>query len=134
MPKLHGEIEAEKLAAAKAKEEEKVAEKRRVDEEWQEREKVEQQEKFDRHVEELIRAFQEKKINQEKLQASIQALNAEIAIFKGEAVAESVTMSPPATQEETTHDEAERGKDEVDEESVEPSTQSGKAVVTLMPK
>jgi hypothetical protein len=55
-------------------------------------------------------------------------------MFKGEAVAESDTTSPPATQEETTHDEAERGEDGVDEESVEPSMQSGKAVATLMPK
>jgi hypothetical protein len=52
----------------------------------------------------LIWAFQEKKIDQEKLQASLQA---EIVNFKGEAMAESIMMSPPATQEETTHDEAE---------------------------
>jgi hypothetical protein len=113
MPKLHGEIEVEKSAAA-------TAEKRRANEEQREREKGEQQEKFDRRAEELIRAFQEKKIDQEKLQSSVQVLNADIAIFKGEAMAESVAMSPPATQEETTHDEAERGEVEVDEESIEP--------------
>jgi hypothetical protein len=127
MPKLYGEIEAQKSAAA-------TIEKRRVEEEKLEREKAEQQEKFDRRAEALIRAFQEKKIDQEKLQSSVRELNAEIAIFKGEAVAESDATSPPATQEETTHDEAERGEDEVDEESVEPSTQSGKAVTNLMPK
>jgi hypothetical protein len=82
----------------------------------------------------LIRAFQEKRINQEQLQFNIRALNAEIAVFKGEVIAESIATSPPATQEETMHDEAERGEDEVDEESVKPSTQSGKAVDTLMPK
>jgi hypothetical protein len=127
MPKLHGEIEAEKLAAA-------MVDKHRAEEERREREKTEQQEKFDRRAEELIRAFQEKKIDQEKLQLSVWALNAEIAVFKGEAIAESIATSPPATQEETTHDEAERGEDGVDEESVELSTQSGKAVGTLMPK
>jgi hypothetical protein len=89
---------------------------------------------FDQRAEELIQAFQEKRIDQEKLQLSVQALNAEIAVFKGEAIAESVAMSPPATQEEMMHDEAEQGEDKVDEESVEPSTQSGKAVATLMPK
>jgi hypothetical protein len=55
-------------------------------------------------------------------------------IFKGEALAESDATSPPATQEETTHNEAERGEDGVDEESVEPSTQSGKAIANLMHK
>jgi hypothetical protein len=49
-------------------------------------------------------------------------------------LAKSDATSPPATQEETTQYEVERGEDEVDEESVEPSTQSGKAVATLMPK
>jgi hypothetical protein len=65
-------------------------------------------------VEELIRVFREKKIDQEKLQSSVRALNAEIAIFKGEAVAESDVTSPPATQEETTHNKAERDENEVD--------------------
>jgi hypothetical protein len=122
MLKLYGEIEAEKLAAA-------TVEKCWADEERQEREKAEQQEKFDWCAEELIQAFQEKKIDQEQLQSSVRALNAKIAIFKGEVVAESDTMSPLATQEETTHDE-----DGVDEESVESSTQWGKAGATLMPK
>jgi hypothetical protein len=60
MPKLYGEIEVEKSAAV-------TVAKRRAEEERLEREKAEQQEKFDRRVEELIRAFQEKKIDQEKL-------------------------------------------------------------------
>jgi hypothetical protein len=113
----------EKLAAA-------MVEKCRAEEERREREKTEQQEKFDQRAEELIRAFQEKRIDQEQLQSSVWALNAEIAALKGEAIAESVAASLLATQEETTHDEAERD----DEESVKPSTQSGKAVDTLMPK
>jgi hypothetical protein len=127
MPKLYGEIEAEKSAAA-------TVAKCRAEEERLEREKAEQQEKFDQRAEELIRAFQEKKIDQEQLQSSVRALNAEITIFKGEVVAESDATSPLATQEETTHDEVEQGEDGVDEESVEPSTQSGKAGATLMPK
>jgi hypothetical protein len=81
-------------------------------------------------VEELIWAFQEKRIDQEQLQSSVRALNAEIAALKGEAIAESVAASLSGTQEEMTHDEAKQD----DEESVELLTQSGKAIDTLMHK
>jgi hypothetical protein len=112
IPKLHAEMEMEKVAARRVQVEAERLERIRQEEQKQEKEQVDREAEFDRRAEEIRQAFKTKKIDGKQLREAVEALELEQVTVK------SVAETPATTPYQTTMQDDE-GEDEIEEEVLE---------------